>query len=84
MARMTIRNISDPLHRALKARAAANGRSAEAEVRWILGEAVKQPDGLRMGEALHALGRELAISDADVDAIEAQRSTQAAEPPRFE
>ena len=41
MAAVTIRNLPDETHRAIKARAARNGRSTEAEIREILGEAVK-------------------------------------------
>ena len=36
MAALTIRNLSDETHRALKARAAAHHRSTEAEVRAIV------------------------------------------------
>lgn len=84
MATMTIRNIPEEVHRAIKARAAANGRSAEAEIRGIIGDAVRHPGGLRMGEALQALGRRLELSDADIATIEAQRDTRPVEPVRFE
>ena len=40
MAAVTIRNLPDEVHRALKARARANGRSTEAEIREILRETV--------------------------------------------
>jgi len=49
MAAVTIRNLSDATHRALKVRAALHGRSAEAEMRDILETAVR-PD-LRLGTA---------------------------------
>ena len=39
MAAITIRNLSDETHRALKARAALSGRSTEAEIRLILEQA---------------------------------------------
>lgn len=44
MATLTIRNLSDEVHRALKARAIQNGRSMEAEMRAIL-EAAVLPEG---------------------------------------
>ena len=40
MAAVTIRNLSDEAHRALKARAAQHNRSTEAEIRAILEAAV--------------------------------------------
>lgn len=42
MASITVRNLPDEVHRALRVRAAQNGRSTEAEVRAIL-EAVTRP-----------------------------------------
>ena len=36
MATVTVRNLPDPIHRALRVRAAEHGRSMEAEVRAIL------------------------------------------------
>jgi plasmid stability protein len=41
MAQLTVRNIPDDLVKALRVRAAQNGRSAEAEHRLILAEAVR-------------------------------------------
>lgn len=40
MAMLTVRNLPDEVHRALRVRAAQNGRSMEAEVRQILQFAV--------------------------------------------
>ena len=44
MAAVTVRNLPEETHRALKLRAARNGRSTEAEIRVILEEAVR-PEG---------------------------------------
>ena len=41
MAMLTVRNLPDEVHRALRIRAAYNGRSMEAEVRKILEDTVK-------------------------------------------
>lgn len=84
MAMLTIRNLPDEVHRALRVRAAENGRSTEAEVRDILASAVKPAARIRMGEALQALGREIGISDADVEAIVQSREKRPAEPLTFE
>ena len=43
MAQLTVRNIPDEVVKALRIRAAQNGRSAEAEHRLILAEAVRAP-----------------------------------------
>jgi plasmid stability protein len=41
MAVVTVRNLSDETHRALKMRPASHGRSTEAEIREILDEAAR-------------------------------------------
>ncbi len=58
MAAITIRNLPDEVHRALKARSAANGRSTEAEVRAILGQAVA-------GDITEGFGSRVARAAAD-------------------
>lgn len=52
MAAITVRNLSDETHRALKARAARHGRSTEAEVRAILDESVASQDRVKLGSLL--------------------------------
>ena len=52
-----IRDLSEETHRALKARAVQHGRSAEAEMRQILDNAVRPSSRLRIGSVLAALGR---------------------------
>jgi plasmid stability protein len=59
MAILTVRNLPDEVHRALRMRAAQHGRSMEAEVREILTNAVKPQARVLMGEALAALGCEI-------------------------
>ncbi|HEY1710842.1 MAG TPA: hypothetical protein VGG10_21435 [Rhizomicrobium sp.] len=44
MATLTIRNLPDPTQRALKRRAARNGRSMEAEARAIIGAAMQESE----------------------------------------
>ncbi|MBU6436478.1 MAG: Arc family DNA-binding protein [Betaproteobacteria bacterium] len=83
MAMLTVRNLPDEVHRALRVRAAQHGRSTEAEVRALLEEAVKPPERLRLGDALAALGRKVGLTDADVAALEHVRDTTPAEPLRF-
>ncbi|WP_432262616.1 FitA-like ribbon-helix-helix domain-containing protein [Cupriavidus sp. TMH.W2] len=81
---LTVRNVPDDVHRALRMRAAQNGRSTEAEVREILASAVMPPKRVRLGDALAMLGREIGLSNADVEAIEQDKDKTAAEPVRFE
>ena len=66
MAALTVRNLPDETHRALKLRAAQHGRSteAEAEVRHILESAVRPAFG--MGSALAAIGRSLGGLELDL------------------
>jgi len=51
---LTIRNLSEETHRALRRRAAEHGRSTEAEVRAILDEIARPSTRLKWGSALVA------------------------------
>ncbi|CAB3691336.1 hypothetical protein LMG1873_02132 [Achromobacter piechaudii] len=83
MPMLTVRNISEEVHRALRLRAVQHGRSTEAEVRAILEEAVK-PDGrVKLGSLLAQIGRQAKITGKEA-ALFHQRDTSAAAPPRFE
>ena len=84
MAMLTVRNLPDDVHRALRVRAAQHGRSTEAEVREILASAVKPEARIRMGEALAALGRKIGLTDQDLEVFDRVRDTAPAEPLRFE
>lgn len=66
MAAITIRNLPDETHRALKARAAANNRSTEAEVREILTAAVTPQQRVRLGSLLAAIGADTGHPEIDV------------------
>jgi plasmid stability protein len=56
MASITVRNLPDETHRALRVRAAQNGRSTEAEIRQILEEAVRPKERIKIGSELAAFG----------------------------
>lgn len=83
MATLTIRNLPDEVHRALRVRAARHGRSKEAEIRAILAEAVHPPPRLPMGAALAEMARRAGVSDEDVAAVERNRDRTPATPPDF-
>jgi plasmid stability protein len=80
MAMLTVRNLPDDVHRALRVRAAQHGRSTEAEVREILERAVKPEVRLKMGAALAALGRQAGLTNEDFDSLEQARDRTPAEP----
>ncbi len=57
MSSVVIRNLPEATHRSLKLMAQQHGRSTEAEIRFILEQAVTPVQG--MGDMLAALGRDL-------------------------
>lgn len=77
MASVTVRNLPDEVHRAIRARAASHGRSAEAEIRDILEKAVKPSDRLRMGDALAQIGRDAGLTDDDANWLDKKREPAA-------
>jgi plasmid stability protein len=84
MPAVTIRNLPEATHRALKARAAAHGRSTEAEIRDILETAVKPAQRVRLGDALAALGRKVGLTNEDFAVFEQARDKAPAKPMGFE
>ncbi|HQX14766.1 MAG TPA: Arc family DNA-binding protein [Nitrosomonas sp.] len=57
MSVVTVRNLPEETHRALKLRAAQHGRSTEAEIREILEEAVRSRMLVKIGSELAAFGQ---------------------------
>jgi plasmid stability protein len=84
MPAVTIRNLSEEVHRALKVRAAHHGQSTEAEMRDILEAAVRPSGRLRLGSALSALSQDAGLTNADFDAIENTGDPKPATPMTFE
>ena len=74
MAMLTVRNLPDEVHRALRVRAALRGRSTEAEVRVILAEAVLSEGRASLGTLLTAVGRRAGLTDEEFTGF-AQRDT---------
>lgn len=56
MTSVTIRNVPDEGHRAIRVRAAQHGRSIEAEMRDILEAAVKPQGRVKLGSLLAEIG----------------------------
>ena len=84
MAMLTVRNLPDEVHRALRMQAALHGRSTEAEVREILAIAVKPEARVRLGEALAALSRDIGLTNEDFEVFERVRDRAPALPLGFE
>lgn len=79
MAAVTVRNLPEETHRALKLRAAQHGRSTEAEIREILENAVRPKVRLKIGSELAAFGKRFGGLDLDIS-----RDQTPAEPALFE
>ncbi len=79
MAAITIRNLSDETHRALRVRAAEHGRSTEAEIRAILDSVARPAERLKLGSALVEVFRSAGGIDLEID-----RDRTPPEPARFE
>ena len=84
MATLTVRNVPDAVHRALRVRAAHHGRSAEAEVRAILEEALIPEDRVKLGSLLVDIGRRARLTDDEVAGIENVRDRTPAKPVSLE
>jgi len=69
MAMLTVCNLPDEVHRALRVRAAGHGHSTEAEVRAILEEAVRPQGRMRLGAFLADIGRRTRLTDEEVALI---------------
>jgi plasmid stability protein len=69
MAMLTVRNLPDEVHRALRVLAARHNRSTEAEVRAILEEAVKPEGRLQLGSLLVDIGQQMRMSDEEIDQL---------------
>ena len=81
---MTVRNLPDEVHRALRVRAAMHGRSAEAEVRAILEESVRPQGRVKLGSMLAGIGHRTRLTDKDFAIIEQVRDKTSAKPMSFE
>lgn len=74
MSSVTVRNLPDATHRALKLRAAQHGRSTESEIRSILDAAVAPKLGI--GTALAAIGHK--FGGVDLKLVRDQRKVDTA------
>ncbi|MBK8973478.1 MAG: Arc family DNA-binding protein [Hahellaceae bacterium] len=85
MPSITIRNVPDEVHRAIRVRAAMHGRSAEAEIRDILEQAAKPEGRLKLGSLLVSISREAGgLTQFEAEQINQLRDKKPVEPTRFE
>jgi antitoxin FitA len=67
MSSITVRNLPEETHRALRVRAAMAGRSTEAEVRAIL-ESIARPEGrIKLGSLLAEIGQQAGGVDFEIE-----------------
>lgn len=79
MSFITVRNIPEEAHRALRVRAAMAGRSTEAEVRAIL-ESIARPERrIKLGSVLAEISQQAGGFD-----LEIERDKSPSEPMSFE
>ena len=79
MASITVRNLPEETHRALRVRAAMAGRSTEAEIRAILERAARPEGRIKLGSLLASIGQQAGGFD-----LEIERDKTPAEPISFE
>jgi plasmid stability protein len=79
MASITVRNLPEETHRALRVRAATAGRSTEAEIRLILENAARPEGRIKLGSLLAEIGRDVGGVDLVIE-----RDTTPTEPVSFE
>ena len=84
MAMLTVRNITDEVHRALRVRAAQRGHSMEAEVREILESAVSPHGRVKLGSMLVDIGKRVQLTDEEFAVFEQMRSKAPAHAADFE
>jgi plasmid stability protein len=84
MAVLTVRNLPDAVHRALRMRAADHGRSTEAEIRDILEKAAFPAERVKLGSLLASIAREAGgLTDAEAEQFNLRDKTPA-KPMSFE
>jgi antitoxin FitA len=79
MSSITVRNIPDETHRALRVRAAMAGRSTEAEVRVILESAARPEGRIKLGSLLAEISQQVGGAELDI-----KRDKTVTEPMSFE
>lgn len=74
MRAVTIRNVPEEVHRAIRVRAAQNGRTLQAEMCEILAAAVKPEGRVKLGDLLADIGRKVKLTDEEMAVFEHDHS----------
>ncbi len=81
---LTVRNLSEEVHRALRVRAARHGQSMEAEVREILEAAISPQGRVKLGSLLADVGRQAKLNEDEFAVFEQVRDKTPSQPVSFE
>ena len=85
MAVVTVRNLPDAVHRAIRIQAAQHGRSTKAEIRDILERAARPEGRVKLGSFLASIAREAGgLSDDEHALFESVRIKSPARAVSFE
>ena len=84
MPSVTVRNVPDEVHRAIRLRAARHGHSIETEMRNILEAAVRPKGRVKLGSLLAQIGREVGMTDEEFALFESVRDPSPAAAADFE
>jgi plasmid stability protein len=84
MPSVTIRNLPNEVHRAIRVRAAQYGHSIEAEMRNILESAVRPEGRIKLGSFLAEIGRKVRLSDEEFNTFASVRDQRPARAASFE
>ncbi len=83
MPMLTVRNIPEEVHRALRVRAAQHGQSMEAEVREILESATTPQGRVKLGSLLAEMGRQARLTEEEFAVFEQVREKAPSRPVSF-
>jgi antitoxin FitA len=84
MAMLTVRNLPDAVHRALRLQAGRHCHRMAAEVREVLESAVSPAGRVKLGSLLAAVGRQAKLTDKEFAVFEQVRDKSPAHPVTFE
>ena len=84
MPSVTVRNVPDEVHRAIRLRAAQHSRTLEAEMRTILESAVKPQGRVMLGSMLAEIGRKVGLTEGNFSIFESAHSRAPAHAASFE
>lgn len=86
MSSITVRNLPEETHRALRVRAAMAGRSTEAEIRAILERAARPEGRVKLGSLLAEIGHKSGVAGGFDSAfgLGLERDKTPSEPMSFE